>query len=204
MTSTAFKDAETFTPSGHFSNVHTAFVVALSTVAFAGVSPPRNFKDYLADINFSPVEHPTAPRTEPRSELSNSSFNASSSGQNVEAKTAQSWLTESLDRIEKLGSFPADWAGEGYVKASSSVVGDAERFILKLAHSGVNTRPAIGLDDDGSFSFHISDEGLIADLSIHPDGTYSYYAKRGSAEAFSETSKINGPLDQNLLDILKA
>ncbi|MEP5730192.1 MAG: hypothetical protein ABJL67_12575 [Sulfitobacter sp.] len=113
------------------------------------------------------------------------------------------WLDESFVRIEKLGSLPDGWAGDGYVAAQETASFDAERLLVKLIRAGLKVKPAIGLDDDGTYSFHIADGKLIADLSVYADGTYSYFAEIPGHEVFSDESPIDGAIDHGLAELLK-
>lgn len=130
--------------------------------------------------------------------------NASSSIRKFEEKTLPEWTEKSLIRLENLAALKKDWAGPGFETASAQAIADAERFILKLNHLGVKTPPAIGLDDDGSISLHFSADGMTADLSIHKDGTYSYFAEIGENMAYSDESMVNGNIDGKLIEILLA
>ncbi|MEP0146328.1 hypothetical protein [Pseudophaeobacter sp.] len=202
MTNSSFSHTSSSTTKVSHTHLTTAFAVLISTIALNGSenetqSEMRSSSINLFDVSSSSKAFNPAPSTGGvANQEGASSGSMTLSGPEVE------WMTSSLDRIERLGSLPANWGGEGYQRATETAVGDAERFLTKLAHIGISTPPAIGLDDDGSFSFHIASGDLVADFSIHADGTYSYFAQRGQSEIFSDSTAIDGPIHDQLARIL--
>lgn len=189
------------TPRTHLT---TAFAVVISTAAFYSAEDVGYSQTRLPFVDYTEVSSLSkASSSVPSAGTTSFDKRAPSSGSMARVEQEIEWVPSSLDRIENLGSLPANWGGEGYQRAAESAVGDAERFLMKLVHIGMSIPPAIGLDDDGSFSFHIAANDLIADLSVHADGTYSYFAQRGEAEVFSDSKDIDGPIDEQLAQILK-
>lgn len=185
------------------SQIGTAFAVAVSTLTIGGDAlqqPTPVRQKIVSQFSTSSTYGPNAPTVSDEN-----AFNGGTSVEQVyEAENEPQWMQDSLNRIKKIGSLPENWAGSGFNRASERAVVDAERFLLKLVHLGLSIPPVIGLDDDGSFSFYLARENFVADLSIRDDGTYSYYAQLGDDEISSEDSSIDGPIDQQLADMLVA
>jgi len=113
------------------------------------------------------------------------------------------WVTESRARIEALAKLADGWAGDEYSAATDMAVIYADLFVQRLATAGLTVKPVVGLDSDGSFSFHIASDGLLADISVYDDGTYSFYAKGNGQTAYSDESAVVGVLDESLAAMLK-
>tara|TARA_R100001369_G_scaffold72547_1_gene100872 strand:- start:856 stop:1488 length:633 start_codon:yes stop_codon:yes gene_type:complete len=192
------------------TTITTAFVAMLSSTAIAHpeiVASDHDFLDFAKSYEIfrdsqSMAGLPTLHW--PISDLDTVIENASSLSLKIEETTLQEWTEKSLSRLENLAALKEEWAGTGFDAASAQAIADAERFILKLNHLGVKIPPAIGLDDDGSISLHFSANKMTADLSIHKDGTYSYFAEVGEQTAYSDESKVNGNIDGKLIEILLA
>ena len=185
------------------SQIKTAFLVAVSTSTIGSAALPQSTpvrQNIVSQFSVSSTCSVNVPNVS-----DGSAFNGGTSvTQAYKAENEPQWMQDSLNRIKKIGSLPENWAGSGFNRASEKAVVDAERFLLKLVHLGLSIPPAIGLDDDGSFSFYLARENFVADLSIRDDGTYSYYAQLGDDEISSEDSSIDGPIDQQLADMLVA
>lgn len=190
--------------------ITTAFVAGLSSSAAAHAEPTTHdvgvfdfaksyetFRDSQSIAGWPALKWLT-------SDLNATIESVSSSSLKFDEATLPEWTEDSLIRLEKLASLKKDWAGPGFEAASSQAIADAERFILKLTHLGVKTPPAIGLDDDGSISLHFSEKEMTADLSIHKNGTYSYFAEIATETAYSDESNIDGNIDRKLIEILLA
>lgn len=178
------------------SHLTAAFVAVAGTVATGADVESLHHKSFLNSQFVTPSQALTS-GAQSDSQMASASEPKVSTGVPV-------WLEESLARIGKLSALPDGWAGEGFVAAQDDTSFDAERILVKLVHAGLKVKPAIGLDDDGTFSFHISDGEMIADLTVHADGTYSYFAEVSGHEVFSEESPIDGEIDHGLAAILNA
>ncbi|WP_162620464.1 hypothetical protein [Limimaricola cinnabarinus] len=112
------------------------------------------------------------------------------------------WQPSAVARVFRLGHKRDGWKGPGSIGASGQAVDSVLALIDKLSLAGVDASPRIGLDEDGSFTVSWLDEDLVADVSVFPDGSYSFYAQRGELEAMSDEVSISAPLDPQLAEIL--
>lgn len=196
-----FQTSRTEAPSRLQSHVASAFVLAVSTAAVNVCDTRQETPIDLQNFNLSSLPSIVEPSS--FQGVANDNFKVGTASPTSDTPALRAdWVQACLDRIEKLGRLPKDWGGEGYCAATPDVVSDAERFLLKLVHLGVTMQPAIGLDDDGSFSFHFNSGTVLADLSVHSGGVYSYYAKMGNTEAYSDESSVDGKIDDLLAEII--
>lgn len=112
------------------------------------------------------------------------------------------WHQEAVERVADLSMKRDGWKGPGSLGASRDAVLNAMWLIDKLSMAGVESRPTIGLDDEGVFSFSWIKEGFAAHVSVFGDGTYSFFAKRQDRRVMADEISIDGPLDEGLADIL--
>lgn len=205
MTATFNTTTSSTSPSNTPNLTSALFTVALSTVAMNGAAhanPQPVHQRFLNQSDLVSVSEAYASSIDADDTTKKSE--ASSNSAQFEKAEGPMWMQSCFTRIEKLSNLPKGWGGNNFAQTTEQTAIDTERFLMKLAHAGLRHKPTIGLDDDGSYSLHISEGNLVADLSVHDDGTYSYYAQRGNNEVFSDASSIDGTLDQSLIDILKA
>jgi hypothetical protein len=114
-------------------------------------------------------------------------------------------LKRVAERIEYLETLEDGWRGEGSVKAKKSTARDA-RFLIDRIFSLALDRPLpkIGLDSDGAFIFSWNSGGVVASLSIHDDGTYSYFIRNNDRFERSDGEKTSDPLDVRFARMLSA
>ena len=105
-------------------------------------------------------------------------------------------------RIDDLAVRPNDWKGQGSLAVSSNVVDQAKQFLRTLALEETALAPQVGLDFEGTLSFFWNEDGVVAELTIYGDGTYSYFARRDDQVATEDEADIDHPIDSRLLNIL--
>lgn len=102
-----------------------------------------------------------------------------------------------LDRLPST-AFPAD-----RVKPARETLVDAGGILEKIALSAPRQRlPMIDLDGEGVIVMTWYGSGRSGSLTVHGDGTYSYYIKAGKEIAKRGDAKISAPLDEALIRVL--
>lgn len=115
---------------------------------------------------------------------------------------ASEWYFDLNDRLLQLSQKEDGWKGEKSVAPSREARKAASEMISKLAHEGVERRPSIGLDYEGTFSLNWMDDKLSADLTVYEDGTYSFFATSDGRSAMADEERISEPLNGRLLSFL--
>ena len=118
------------------------------------------------------------------------------------ASPTSSWYFLVANRLEELSTKPDGWKGEKSFAASADALASARTLLWKLAQEGIDRRPTVGLDHEGTFSFMWIDANVKADLTVYEDGTYSFYAKYAERMASVDEASISEPLDSRLLGAL--
>lgn len=115
---------------------------------------------------------------------------------------APAWYSEVVERIDMLSKKKEGWKGQESHEMKPFVRKLALTFLRKLIHEGVDRRPTVGLDYEGTVSFSWIRDDISADLTIYEDGTYSYYAEKDDNTAGSDETSLSEPLDPKLVSIL--
>jgi len=113
-----------------------------------------------------------------------------------------SWHFEVSDRIAALSDKKDGWKGPESLGASPLSLQHANHLLRKLAAEGIDRRPSVGLDYEGTFSFTWSEGSLNIDLTVYDDGTYSYFATDGSRSVMSDDSLVSERFAPQLLGLL--
>jgi hypothetical protein len=108
------------------------------------------------------------------------------------------------ERIRILGTYEDGWKGPGSVGASQQAVDDAETLAFQLFEGNDVIPPRIGLASDGEFVFSWNADGVVIDLSVVGDGTYSFYAQAGKETFLEDAAPIDRRLPERLLAALRA
>lgn len=102
-------------------------------------------------------------------------------------------------------SLPNGWQGPGSLAASPATTGDAYELLSKMVTDlPEGVVPSIGLDSDGIIVMSWNDGVLAGSLSVHGDGTYSYYIERDGHAPQSGEANIAAPLPRKLVQIMQA
>ena len=112
------------------------------------------------------------------------------------------WYFSVARRLKELSSKQNGWKGVDSVAPRDSSLKSAHVLLRKLAQEGIDRRPAIGLDHEGTFSFLWLDTDVKADLTVYDDGTYSFFVKSDGHSASVDDASITEPLDSRLLGAL--
>ena len=112
------------------------------------------------------------------------------------------WYFELSDRLSQLSKKEDGWKGEKSIAPSSEARKAASDLLSKLAHEGIEKRPSIGLDYEGTFSLTWMDDKISADLTVYEDGTYSFFATSDGQSAMADEERISEPLNSRLLSFL--
>ncbi|WP_420861936.1 hypothetical protein [Algirhabdus cladophorae] len=114
----------------------------------------------------------------------------------------ESWYFEVSDRMVALSEKQDGWKGPESQSVLALAFEHANHLLRKLAVDGIDRRPTVGLDYEGTFSFAWSDGHLSIDLTVYDDGTYSYFATDGVRSATADDALINERLCPQLLGLL--
>ena len=112
------------------------------------------------------------------------------------------WYYELSDRIDLLARNVDGWKGPNSVAADADAVAQAQAFLAKLSRDGIERRPSLGLDFEGTLSFSWIDDDVQADLTIYGDGTYSFFAAGQHANYTVDEASLDAPIDARLVSIL--
>ncbi len=106
-----------------------------------------------------------------------------------------------IERVLQLGEKKHGWNGKDSRAADEQAILTALELLDKLTETKVPL-PDITLHSDGSFGFSWTRPGLVADISIYGDGTYSYNAVSDGRAAKGSNRKPSDPLRADLLRII--
>ena len=107
----------------------------------------------------------------------------------------------SIQRVLQLAEKQHGWKGKDSKAAEEKAILAALELLDKLTEENAPI-PNITLHSDGSFGFSWTQPGLVADISIFADGTYSYDASRDGKVAKASNRKASEPLKSDLLGII--
>ncbi|MDD9731669.1 hypothetical protein PVW46_17330 [Mameliella sp. AT18] len=116
--------------------------------------------------------------------------------------TPPDWHFQIAQRINELAEKRFGWKGPDSASMLNRVREHSLHFLSKLGLEGVDRRPSVGLDFEGTLSFSWADDELQADLTIFEDGTYSYYAKNGTMSASADEASLSDNFDGHFLSLL--
>ena len=106
-------------------------------------------------------------------------------------------------RIMALDRLPRAAFAEDRIKPSRDTLVDAGGILEKIALSAPSQPlPMIDLDGEGVIVMTWYGSGRSGSLTVHGDGTYSYYVKAGNQVAKRGDAKISSPLDDALVRVL--
>ena len=106
-------------------------------------------------------------------------------------------------RILALERLPDSAFAEDRVKPTRDTLVDAGGILEKIAFGAPSQPlPMIDLDGDGVIVMTWHGNGRAGSLTVHGDGTYSYYVKLGKDVAKRGDAKISAPLDDALVRVL--
>lgn len=108
-------------------------------------------------------------------------------------------------RILALERLPERAFAEDRARPTRDTLDDAGGILEKIAFGVPNQPlPMIDLDGDGVIVMTWHGYGRAGSLTVHGDGTYSYYIKLGKEVAKRGDAKISAPLDDALVRVLSA
>ena len=116
--------------------------------------------------------------------------------------TYEGWHTEVSERLAILSEKQDGWKGPESQGAMPLAFEYANRMLRKLAVEGIDRRPSVGLDYEGTFSFSWSGGDLKIDLTVYDDGTYSFFATDGVRSATADDALVSERLSPQLLGLL--
>lgn len=116
--------------------------------------------------------------------------------------TYEGWHFEVSDRMAALSEKQDGWKGPESQGAIPLAFEHANHMLRKLAVEGIDRRPSIGLDYEGTFSFTWFDGNLSIDLTVYEDGTYSFFATDGVRSAAADDALVSERLSPQLLGLL--
>ena len=116
----------------------------------------------------------------------------------------KSWHFEVFDRMVALSEKQDGWKGPDSLGALPLAFKHANHFLRKLVIDGIDRRPTVGLDYEGTFSFAWSDGNLSIDLTVYDDGTYSYFATDGERPATADNARLSERMSPELLSLLSS
>jgi len=114
----------------------------------------------------------------------------------------ENWHFELSDRMADLAVKQDGWKGPESIAALPMALEYANYLLRKLAVEGIDRRPTVGLDYEGTFSFTWSENEFRADLTVYDDGTYSFFASDGTNSATADEALISDRLPAQLLGLL--
>jgi len=114
----------------------------------------------------------------------------------------EAWHFEVSDRMVALSEKQDGWKGPESQGAIPMAFEHANHMLRKLAVEGIDRRPSVGLDYEGTFSFTWSDGNLNIDLTVYDDGTYSFFATDGVRSATVDDAPVSERLSPELLGLL--
>ena len=94
------------------------------------------------------------------------------------------------------------WKGPESQGAIPLAFEHASHMLRKLALEGIDRRPFVGLDYEGTFSFAWFDGKLNIDLTVYDDGTYSFFGTDGVRSASADDARLSERLSPQLLGLL--
>jgi len=110
----------------------------------------------------------------------------------------EKWFAGAVARLAKLKFEGNRDLPEELRKVADNALQDGRALLSQLSRAGLQSRPAMGLDSDGSLSLYVSTGDFSADISVFGDGTYSFSAKRSSERAFLWEGSLGGPIPLKL------
>lgn len=158
----------------------------------AGSTSPQGGRSWLDD-RAAPLEH---------------LYSAGTSIASTEAPWAVSapvtnpadWLHSALEKVSAYGSLTDGWKGEGTLSPSTAAIADASDLLYQFAVEMPDlSRPMISADEDGSICLYWLHGVMMANISVHGDGTYSYYAEGFDDPVRSDAMPIGQPLHPQLI-----
>lgn len=112
------------------------------------------------------------------------------------------WYADATARLDALSTKLDGWKGPGSIAASNDAKRYARDMLWKFSQEGIDKKPSIGLDFEGTFSLNWMDDKVSVDLTIYDDGTYSFYAKDNNTEVMLDEAQLRDPINSGLLSIL--
>ena len=106
-----------------------------------------------------------------------------------------------VERVLQLAEKQHGWKGKDSRAAEEQAILAALELLDKFAEVGVSI-PSIALHSDGSFGFSWTGAGLVADVSVFGDGTYSYNVLRDGQVAKASNRRTGEKLRPDLIKIL--
>ncbi len=106
-----------------------------------------------------------------------------------------------IERVLQLAEKEHGWKGKNSRAAEEQAIIAALELLDKFSQAGV-PMPSITLHSDGSFGFSWTGGGLVADVSVFGDGTYSYNVLRDGQIARASNRRTGEKLRPDLIRIL--
>ena len=106
-----------------------------------------------------------------------------------------------IERVLQLADKEHGWKGKDSRAAEERTIIAALELLDKFSQEDVPI-PNITLHSDGSFGFSWTGSGLVGDISIFGDGTYSYNVLRDGKVAKASNRKTGEKLRPDLIRIL--
>lgn len=120
----------------------------------------------------------------------------------IENAPKSSWYFDLAQRLKVLASKKDGWKGIDSLAALPEAHRHASDMLNKLAQEGIDRRPSIGLDYEGTFSLSWLDDSINVDLTVYEDGSYSFFASSKETRISVDEAKLSDPLHGRLLSVL--
>lgn len=114
-------------------------------------------------------------------------------------------FARSLGRLNYLRTLADGWLGEDSHGASEATGREAEVLLRRLHEEApAAPLPVLGLDADGTIVMSWSGDGLTGSMTMHGDGTYSYFVRRHGVVASDAEAQVAHPIGPDLKRLLEA
>lgn len=170
--------------------------MALGVVGAASAS--TGFEVY----NFSPpsISSHFSPTIVPDLERGNGSTLFSTAELSWLSITPATWLNTAFARVDAYDDVENGWKGEDFLAPSSQTIAEAKELLEQFAvDMPALSEPMISADSDGSICLHWREPPMMATVTAHGDGTYSFYAEGYGRPARSDSEQIGSPLPRTLV-----
>lgn len=113
------------------------------------------------------------------------------------------WYPEVIAKLNSFGTLVDGWKGHGSVAPTTTVLEEVIDLVAQFGNEvPVVPAPSTSVDEDGTIVLHWNYSGFSATVTAYGDGTYSFFAKSGSALSRSNSEPIGQPLPRDLANIL--
>lgn len=110
------------------------------------------------------------------------------------------WLEDAFGKVDAYSKVMDGWKGPYSVAPSQVTLSEAKELLEQFAVEMPSLpTPLISCDEDGSICLHWRSRPMMATVTAHGDGTYSYYAEGFAPAARSDAEEIGMPLPRGIV-----